>query len=747
MTVSQIHDHMTAKVIPESVMPQNIAACLMDEDMSIPELDAFTFLNRVRALGIGSADFLYLLKGCDAPQEAVDKIENNPAMNLNSLIVTLENSGLTSQDYTRMLYTARQIWERTLTMRLEKKQLEQPEEDYDLDDLPDPDEQDEEIPEKYTDRAAEAILTARQKPAAQPEVLTARQLPKKSEDAEVLTGRQHSDEHEDDADESREILTARQKPKKEYIGRDDYDEFYDEDRPVARHNGKIAASAVGAAVLIGLCAAMDVFGLETLTEKPQVSGYAEDNMAVFSRIHSAYTSGKVGGDNVFSYTRNGSEVFGTLLVETPSELGVFTMGERAFSAESDVITAYEVTGDTVTEVFAIVPPEETEFIDVIENGELLTVVYADSDSAGIAAYDKDGKMVYTAEQCGVLTDVYIGSDTVSLGTVYTPEFRQSFKVEQTEYYLPQFTLDGAANEMLPTEIILSDTEGCSYAVYGCFSLADGTVKERGAVLGDPVFSGAEDFFAAMRSENGCVLIGKGDDGAASVKEAGNIIACNVGDTFVMQLSEDAEPFDSTPDIKRQQVVAATAEKDENGTTVYLRGFDFEPVSALANIQGEVTKLDMHGGVLYIIGTDGVIMAVDVSDPSAPAVMELTSVQGVVDENSALCSSISGTLVKLTLYKKDESGAVAEAGSASKVVTVADGSSVSMCGGNTYFIGEDRYGAAYSYFDGVSMISEYTVFGRTKASHSLFDEDEGFSFAAELDGALRLVYGNEHIRIN
>ena len=123
MTVSKLYDYMTEKVVPESVMPQNISAVLMDdENPTIPELDAFTFLNRVRALGIGSADFLYLLKGCNAPEEAVEKIENNPAMNLQTLIVTLDGSGLTSQDYTRMLYTARQIWERTLTMRLDRVQ-------------------------------------------------------------------------------------------------------------------------------------------------------------------------------------------------------------------------------------------------------------------------------------------------------------------------------------------------------------------------------------------------------------------------------------------------------------------------------------------------------------------------------------------------------------------------------------------------------------------------------------------------
>ena len=93
MTVSQIRELMMERVVPESVLPQNITACLIDEDAAPPELDAFTFLNRLRSLGIGSADFLYLLKGCGAPAEAVEKIEQHPDMNLQSLIVTLDGSG------------------------------------------------------------------------------------------------------------------------------------------------------------------------------------------------------------------------------------------------------------------------------------------------------------------------------------------------------------------------------------------------------------------------------------------------------------------------------------------------------------------------------------------------------------------------------------------------------------------------------------------------------------------------------
>ncbi len=137
MTVGEMREIMRSRVVPEDLVPQNVIGLLMDdeENTAPPELDAFTFLTRLRALGIGSADFMYLMEGCEAPQAVVDKIRNNPAMNLQGLILTLENSELTADDYKRILYTARQIWERTLTLRLEKSEMvlqggDEPQEDY-----------------------------------------------------------------------------------------------------------------------------------------------------------------------------------------------------------------------------------------------------------------------------------------------------------------------------------------------------------------------------------------------------------------------------------------------------------------------------------------------------------------------------------------------------------------------------------------------------------------------------------------
>ena len=90
MTVGEMRRIMLEKIVPESVVPQNMVNFLIDENAELPDPDAYTFLNRLRSLGIGSADFVYLLEGCGAPKAAVDKIKANPAMNLQGLILTLE---------------------------------------------------------------------------------------------------------------------------------------------------------------------------------------------------------------------------------------------------------------------------------------------------------------------------------------------------------------------------------------------------------------------------------------------------------------------------------------------------------------------------------------------------------------------------------------------------------------------------------------------------------------------------------
>ncbi len=698
MTVSKLHDYMTEKVIPESVMPQNITAVLMDEDAAIPELDAFTFLNRVRALGIGSADFIYLLKGCDAPAEAIEKIENNPAMNLQSLIVTMEESGLTPKDYTRMLYTARQIWERTLTLRLEKVEedaeyIEEYEEDY-------YDEEPYTLPEEYPE---------------------AEELP--------------PDDFPTDEDE-------------------DYSPAYERYQRITReeekpsHKGKIIAAAAGSCVLIGLCAAMRFGNILPAAEEPPTAHYAADNTEVFTAIYNAYSAGIHGGESVLPPADTSTEAFGEMLVTQSGGLGVYNVGDSAFSATSELITVYTEKNSSLKTLCTIAPPEGAEFVEIVCEKDILAAVFTDEHSVGFAAYDENGSLLYTTHQVGTLTDICTSkAGAISFGTVYTPRFTESFTSERTDKYLPIISAAGTASVIPSQSIAVTDSSiGCSYAVYAEFSLADGSLTDCAAALGDPVYSDADRFMAAMKTSEGYDLITEDTDGSLLTTSLPSLVACDLGSTVMVQLGEDAEPYDSMLPIEREWNVVATAQKEADGsTTVYLHGFDFDAVSAITNIPTEVKSLRMEDGVLYICDENGVSMALDIRNPETPAILQLTQYNGIIRGNNALCSSLSGDLLRFTLYTRDADGIVTETTSTTKSVNAAPDSVIEVAGANSLFIGDDtRCAAAFTYFDGVSVISEYALFGKTNVSYTLFDDKNGFSAAVGFSDRLYLIYGNSFI---
>ncbi|MBQ9948048.1 MAG: hypothetical protein IJO91_06630 [Oscillospiraceae bacterium] len=710
MTVSKLHEYMTEKVIPESVMPQNIPAVLMDENSQIPELDAFTFLNRVRALGIGSADFLYLLKGCNAPEEAVRQIEENPAMNLQTLVVTLESSGLTAQDYTRMLYTARQIWERTLTMQLE---------DYEQDEKPSVDEiigyaPSEDADEEYQDTSESQDNTA---------------IPDETdaENSENECDNDTSSSAEYDEDE----LSDNDEYEADTLDDDDDDNdrepldfgIHDREEKAKSNVGKIVASAVGACVLLGLSATMNFIGFKPVEEvKAPPIIYAEDAQSIFNQIYTAYNNGTIGGEKIIPRSFDTAEVFGDMLIQRPEGLGTYSVGELAYSVFSDSITVYQRNEGTVSVVGTIPAPENGRFIHASCNGELVTLVFTDESGAGLISYGSTGESVYSCRQQGVLTDISISDENISLGTIYVPEFTESFTAEDTEKYLPVIQLDNKGIVLSPSDVVITPeaADGCGYALYCEYNTTDGTVIDKCAVLGDPVFSGAEDLSAVMNTTDGYKLIKRSTDEQPLIStDLGNITAADDGDVFI------------------------SAEKAEDGSvTVYLRGEDGQPLSAVANLPEGFTSLKEKDDILYLCGENGVLMAADISDPTAPAIKELTSAFGIVQEEYALCSESSVSVVKLTLYKR-ENDTAKTVSSYSRPISAQLSEAPEMAGANSFFIyGEEQCGAAYSYFDGVSVISEYGIFGKVKTSYTLFDDRTGFTAAARFGEELHLIFGEK-----
>ncbi len=706
---------MTEKVVPESVMPQNIAACLIDENAQIPELDAFTFLNRVRALGIGSADFLYLLKGCDAPEEAIEKIENNPAMNLQGLVVTLESSGLTPKDYTRMLYTARQLWERTLTMQLDE--IEQDETPTAEEIVPVSEEQNEdnyEVAEGYSENIDEIAENTEE------EFFGDEDLPENGDIEEITED--YDEEYGDPEDDD---YAENDRPKIDFGN-------HNREEEAKTNTGKIVAASIGAVLLLGLSGVMDYMGFEKLdTAKPKAH-FAADSQEIFTEIYTAYNSGKLGGE-IIARSFDTKEVFGDMLITQPTDgLGVYSVGSKAFSAKHDNITVYQSDSGSLSVLGTIPAPENSEFIEMIQLEDRLCAVFSGDNSAGFITYDENGKAVYSCNQLGELTDINIEKDSISLGTVYVPPFTESFTVEHAEKFTPVIQLDSSNVTIPPESIVTSGSAtGCGYAVFAQYSLTDGTLTDSMAALGDPVFSGAEQFSAIMRTQEGFELIALGQTEITEEEQITPILC----ETLTNALCFD----DGT--------VFATAERSEDGTvSVYLRGEDLSPLSAVTNLPEEFTSLRIADDILYIYGKDSIIMTIDISDPVNPKIMELTSAFGVIRDDYALCCNATSSLVKLTLYKKTVEG-TKEAGSYTKTLTLQNNEVPKFGGMNSFYIGnEERCAATYSYFDGVSVISEVGLFGKVKTAYTLFDDKTGFTEAANINGELHLIHGTNSITV-
>ena len=402
---------MIYKVVPEKVMPQNIEVLLMGEDEELPELDAFTFLNRLRALGIGSADFLYLLKGCNAPESAVQKIERDPAMNLNALILTLEEAGITPQEYTRMLYTARQLWERTMTIQLQQEESDDVREyvprakapehtepaDYPEEEAADTTETAEEFSENNDDGfTVESILAQMESIASIPtgdddnaplpidereqplsdgetdqsdepfsadETEAEQPAEKLNITARVVTETTQFDEpfsaDETEAEQPAEKLniTARVVTETTQFDKpfspEDYD--YDEDEPAETGSpykkGALICSAAGAAVLIAAAAGLNLLGFGA--PAAPAHRFAADNAEIFAQIYSAYNNGII-GNSAKAYSPAAETVFGGLLIEQDG-FGTYSDKSTAYICSAGGITLYAENGAELTESGILLP--------------------------------------------------------------------------------------------------------------------------------------------------------------------------------------------------------------------------------------------------------------------------------------------------------------------------------------------------------------------------------------------------------
>lgn len=766
---------MLHKVVPEDVLPQNIINLMIDDTAELPEPDAFTFLMRLRDLGIGSTDFLYLLEGCGAPEAAVERIRANPAMSLQGLILTLEGARLTGEDYTRMLYTARQIWERTLTMRLERteqiSEKDYPEETEEVDSVDEVDnveEPDEIADEEQFDEPSftevfdkingelcntqeisvtpvvdepeeqeSAVENEERKSAPEPEESesvreyeeqesvieneitetvesVSEPVPETAEESfteafdriteEVMESAPNGYSVDTttivkiDPEQIREELARLTEGGEDEGYEDSLPEEFAEPAPSPYHKRALIIGAAGAAAVI-VCGAV----AGTLFTPRGTVSYAADAREVFADIHDSYYAGAAGGESVCAFPSGNCEVFGDLLISSDG-LGVFTDGNCIYNVGYDTISVNLFADGNLTISEDLIPPENSRFVAAFDDNGALIAVFSGKQS-GFMRVD-DGKTQYIAHQDGVLTDYRAESGNITLATVYTPTFTRSFTVKDTGVYLPQYWLDIMDTTMhtVPAEnVILSGTAGYSYAVNVTYKTADGAALSSAAVIGNPLCASA-DGRCVMNGEDGMIV---------NMGENPSFVKC--GKVSLAAFCENGS--------------AAL----EDGI-VYIRDKKGNVTARVENLAEMPELLRFAGNYLIIYGGDKVILSLDCADIKNPKTADLRAVQGAVSGNSALVLESGDSAVTLTRYAL-ENGKSKEVANVTKSVS---SDSIPKIYANTAVFTEDSCGAAFSYFDGVSVVSQFELFGKEQKSLTLYDDKTGFTFAFAQNGKFYAV---------
>lgn len=842
MTIKEMRSEMRREIVPEEVVPQNVVNCLIDEDAEPPKPDAFTFLTRLRALGIGSDDFLNLLEGCGAPESAVNRIRQNPAMNLQGLILTLEDSELTSDDYTRMLLTARQVWERTLTLRLEKSEkiwqemnpdaaeepdyepvkvydepadngsdeqaeaeteyIEDDEEDtyYDEDmremsftavfnkincemregtfpysNVSNEPEPQRDADEKYTEEnEISEALPETQSSADEnvsdneaesgddtelsfPEAFDKIKKEKRNDtaggvsdttmliriDEEMLrenfgklsTKSENLDEKEPeeayDKAPGKLPKTAKQKKSKETADNtpenseeyEDTSDKYDEstgDEPEENgegshrvyYKGAVIGSAVGAAVLIGA----GFFAGKLLGGKDAKNlHYAADNSEIFDKIYYAYSDSITGGSAASGIGDDHYAIFGDLLIsgdDDKKSLGSFSIGTGLYSITEEAISANIVENGTITPLDDLIPPENSRFVAAFDDNGELYALFSGKQSGFMKI--SDGKAEYTVRQDGILTDYNISDGEMRLGTVYTPVFGHTFSINDEDVYLPRVGTE-APKPISPQKVIISDTKGYSYGVSAGYSTKNGSVNDVRAVIGDPVAASADGRFA-LNGENGLLVKTNGEQ----------IITGQTG-----KLSHAAFGKNGC---------AITEESSEGGSeNIKLLDNKFNTSSVLTGITEKIEKMWFDGNFLTINGITNGILRVECSDFNKPEPLRLKSSNGIIAGRSALTCGVTDSAFVITRYDLKNSAAE-KVGEYSKMLTAEQLATARLGDPKTAVINGSKSGVAYSYFDGVSVISEYAVFadGEQPNIVTVFDDKTGFTAAFKDGNAVNAI---------
>lgn len=563
-----------------------------------------------------------------------------------------------------------------------------------------PEQEPDEAPEKGSDEepAIDAIIkTARQK--KQSRIID--EIRNDSDDDEPDGEYDDYDEYDDEYDD--EDYDEEQD--------EDYDEEYEDDNePRVYRKGAIIWAASGAAILIG---AGVLIGATVGKSSSKSLRYAKNNSEVFNKIRYAYEAQTPGGENPSSVDPDYSTLFGDLLINGEggaNSLGSFSIGTELYSVTEEAISANIVENGAIRSLADVVPPEKARFVAAFDEDGKLYALFSGKQSGYVKV--SGGKAEYTVRQDGVLTDYEYSDGEIRLGTVYTPVFYETFSIEDEDVYLPK-TGTEELSAISVKDVIISETEGYSYGVSAGYSTANGERKDVCAVIGNPLAASANGRFALNGGENGLLL--KADGKKLETRSTDKLLRaafCENGGAIL----EEKKP---------EEGEGSSSEANK----VTLLKSDLKPASILSGVPERITGMWYDGGLLTISGESNSILRVDCADPAKPNPLTLRSAVGVTAEQSALTLETNGGTLTITRYDL-ENGTAKKLSEYTKSLPAEQLASVKLGDPKTAVINGGTSGVAYSYFDGVSVVSEYVVFanGQQPKTETLFDDKTGFTAA-------------------
>lgn len=509
--------------------------------------------------------------------------------------------------------------------------------------------------------------------------------------------------------------TAKQVSKKRDLDDNDRDndDHYEERRKkkvkggFKIHKGAIVAAAVGVAALIAVNIALSVY---LSTHKEKKIEYASDASAIFTDIYYAHNDNISGGDTVFEFQTDHSDVFGDLLL-CGTGLGAFTAGNGIYSVSENKITTAVFEDGELRTLGHFEPADGTHFVAAFEADGALIAMYTGNECGYLKI--KGDQTLYTVRQSGVLTDFKFENGEIKIGSVYTPRFYETFNAEKTEVYLPKVGVGADMKPIDPANVILSNTKGYSYAMSASYNVSNGIASSAKAAMGDPVYASADGCFMMNGSEtskrDGVTEYGLLINAASAVPDSNEALTKKIGK------------------IGCAATFAGGSAAYEDGMIV-VRDREFNVCGALGKLTRKPAKLRFSGNVLIASDENGAFLAADCSNTAAPpVVLRLTQASGSCSGEAAVTLERLANGVKITRYML-ENGAAKEISTFTRELPDEQARTL-VCGtANAMITRRDCCGAAYSYFDGVSVISEYVTLSDASETATLFDDKTGFEYA-------------------